>query len=133
MLLQNDLQHYYYIVASITVIIPAILILIEMFQNLNDVEGDNINYSIFKWTINRAFFIPFAWGVVMGHLFLGSMKPWIVNNTISVVIVAVMAALLGLFGEFKKTQTLGRSYMAVLIVLGAIVGHFLWSMNDYYV
>jgi len=127
----RNVQIGYYIVVGLTLLVPIYLVLLEIWRSLNDIEGDNINYNLFRWTNRKMFVIPFAWGIILGHLTLGSMKPLIANNTISVIVVALLCIAMIVAGKWKKSTTIPRSYIAFLIVLGAFVGHFIWSMNDY--
>lgn len=126
-----DFQFYYYIVASIIVGISALLVIVEIFLSLNDIPGDNINLNLYKWATNKWYFITFMWGVIAGHLFLGSTQPWIAKNMYSVIIIGLITIALIIKGKYDKNESISQSTHMFLLVIGTLLGHFLWSMNDF--
>lgn len=117
-------------VSSILIIVSLGMLILEIFLSLNDIEGDTISVIIKGWAFSRNFFITLAWGMVTGHLFLGSKSPIIEDNTLSVVVVALLASVAALVGCKLKTFKINTVIQLILFVGGAIIGHFIWSMND---
>lgn len=117
-------------VSSILIIVSLGMLILEIFLSLNDIEGDTISVIIRGWAFSRNFFITLAWGMVTGHLFLGSKSPIIEDNALSVVVVALLASVAALIGCKLKTFKINTVIQLILFVGGAIIGHFIWSMND---
>ncbi len=117
-------------VSAILIIVSLGMLILEIFLSLNDIEGDTISVIIRGWAFSRNFFITLAWGMVTGHLFLGSKSPIIEDNTLSVVVVALLASVAALIGCNLKTFKINSLIQLILFVGGAIIGHFIWSMND---
>lgn len=117
-------------VSAILIIVSLGMLILEIFLSLNDIEGDTISVIIRGWAFSRNFFITLAWGMVTGHLFLGSKSPIIEDNTLSVVVVALLASVAALIGCKLKTFKINTVIQLILFVGGAIIGHFIWSMND---
>lgn len=125
------MQIYIRAVELILIIIPLAMLILESFLSFNNIKGDTISGIINRWAYGRSFFITLAWGIVTGHLFLGAQKPLLKDNTMSVVVVAllaVVAALIGCQMKWKKTNWL---FQAIILISGAVIGHFIWSMNDF--
>lgn len=118
-------------VELILIIIPLGMIILEAFLSFNKIKGDTISGIIHHWAYGRSFFITLTWGIVTGHLFLGSKNPILKDNTISVIVVAVLAIIAGLVGWKMKTNRTSKLIQAALLIVGLILGHLLWSMNDY--
>lgn len=117
-------------VSAILIIVSLGMLILEIFLSLNDIEGDTISVIIREWAFSRNFFITLAWGMVTGHLFLGSKSPIIEDNTLSVVVVALLVSVAALVGCKLKTFKINTVIQLILFVGGAIIGHFIWSMND---
>lgn len=117
-------------VSAILIIVSLGMLILEIFLSLNDIEGDTISVIIRGWAFSRNFFITLAWGMVTGHLFLGSKSPIIEDNALSVVVVALLASVAALIGCKLKTFKINTVIQLILFVGGAIIGHFIWSMND---
>lgn len=118
-------------VELILIIIPLGMIILETFLSFNKIKGDTISGVINRWAYGKSFFITLAWGIVTGHLFLGAQNPLLKNNTTSVIVIAGIALIAGLIGWKMKSQKTNWLFQAILLVSGAILGHLIWSMNDY--
>ena len=121
---------YYVIVGVIVAICVFVLIVLEIVLKANKDKYDNVNFNIYKLSTSQHFFIPVFWGILMGHLFLGASDPWVENNTFSVVLVALFSILMIIVGTRITRMTSARWVMAALIIIGALIGHFTWSMNE---
>jgi hypothetical protein len=112
------------------VVTIAVFIILEIFLSLNDIKGDTISYIIRAWAYSRNFFIMLAWGIVTGHLFLGAKEPWLRDNTLSVIVVALFVCIAALVGCKLKSVKLNKTIQLILFIVGVFIGHFMWSMND---
>jgi hypothetical protein len=117
-------------VQGLLVIATLGFIIFEIILSLNNTEGDTISFIIRGWAYSRNFFVTLAWGIITGHLFLGSKSPLITDNTISVVVAALLACIAALIGCKLKSVKINRLVQLILFVGGTIIGHFMWSMND---
>ena len=118
------------IVEAILIIVILGMLTLEIILSLNDIEGDAISVIIRGWAYSRNFFITLAWGIITGHLFLGSKSPLIADNALSVVTVALLACVAAIIGCKIKAVRISKLVQLTLFLLGAIIGHFIWSMND---
>ena len=64
-------------VEHIIVVVIAFLILFNIYLNYNKIENDTINEILKNWAYSKYFFITFIWGVLGGHFFLGSPRPYL--------------------------------------------------------
>lgn len=117
-------------VQALLIIVIVVMIILEVFLSLNDIEGDTISGIIKNWAYSRSFFIMLAWGIVTGHLFLGSKTPLIANDTLSVIVVAVIVCVVVIIGRILKSVKISRVLQFILFIGGALIGHLIWSMND---
>ena len=118
------------IVEAILIIVILGMMTLEIILSFNDIEGDSISAIIRGWAYSRNFFITLAWGIVTGHLFLGSKSPLIADNALSVVTVALLACVAAIIGCKLKAVKISKLIQITLFVVGAAIGHFTWSMND---
>ena len=118
------------IVEALLILTVLVMLVAEIFLSLNDIKGDAISVIIRGWAYSRSFFITLAWGIVTGHLFLGAKEPLLANNTISVVSVAALVAIVALIGHKLKKFKINPLRQLLLFLGGAVIGHFIWSMND---
>lgn len=118
------------IVEAILIIVILGMLTLEIILSLNDIEGDAISVIIRGWAYSRNFFITLAWGIITGHLFLGSKSPLIADNALSVVTVALLACVAAIIGCKLKAVRISKLVQLTLFLVGAIIGHFIWSMND---
>ena len=118
------------IVEAILIIVILGMLTLEIILSLNDIEGDAISVIIRGWAYSRNFFITLAWGIITGHLFLGSKSPLIADNALSVVTVALLACVAAIIGCKLKAVRISKLVQLALFMVGAIIGHFIWSMND---
>lgn len=119
----------YHTVTNIMAVFAALYVLLEIVLNLNEIEDDTSNIILLEASQGKLFFIPFALGAIMGHLFLGA-ETAIFNfgDSAPVIILFVLSAIMVVIGftvAFKKS----KAFLSVLLVLGLLYGHFLWSMN----
>ncbi len=121
---------FVFTVGAVLIIVTLGMLILEVFLSLNDIEGDSISAIIRGWAYSRNFFITLAWGIVTGHLFLGSKNPIIKDDTLSVVVVALLTCVAVIVGCKFKAFKINTVIQFLLFVGGAIIGHFMWSMND---
>jgi hypothetical protein len=122
---------YVLIAESILLLVPLGMLILEAFLSFNNIKGDTISAILNKWAYGKSFFITLAWGIITGHFFLGSKAPIIKDNTMSVVIVALLAVTAALIGCSMKWKKTSRLFQLVMLITGMIIGHFAWSMNDF--
>lgn len=119
----------YHTVTNIMAVFAALYVLLEIVLNLNEIEDDTSNIILLEASQGKLFFIPFALGAIMGHLFLGTEKPIIdIGDSTPVVVLFALSALMVIIGftvPFKKS----KAFLSALLVLGLLYGHFVWSMN----
>lgn len=125
------MQIYITIVEVVLIVITLAFLILEVILSLNNIEGDTISGIISEWAYGRNFFITFAWGVVTGHLFLGSKSPLLKDNVMSVVVVALLACIVVIVGCKRKSSNITRLFQAIILISGIVIGHFTWSMNDF--
>ena len=125
------MQIYISIVEVFLVAITLAILILEVFLSLNNIEGDTISGIINKWAYGRNFFITFAWGIVTGHLFLGAKNPLLKDNIMSVLVVVLLVCITVIIGCTRKSPKVTWVVQVILLISGAIIGHFTWSMNDF--
>lgn len=125
------MQIYITIVEVVLIVITLAFLILEVILSLNNIEGDTISGIISEWAYGRNFFITFAWGIVTGHLFLGSKSPLLKDNVMSVVVVALLACIVVIVGCKRKSSNITRLFQAIILISGIVIGHFTWSMNDF--
>ena len=125
------MENYLKAVELILIVIPLIMMALEAFLSFNDIKGDTISGIINRWAYGKNYFITLMWGIVTGHLFLGSKNPILEDNTVSVIVVAVLAIIAAILGWKIKFKRNNYIFQAALLIIGLALGHLLWSMNDY--
>lgn len=108
----------------------------EVFLNLNQDKEDTTNVIMLQWSKGKFFFIPFALGAVVGHLFLGTNIDIIAPLNLSgmlhsmfpVVLLFVLCGMM-LFIGYKKAFTKSKTFLTVLLILGVLYGHLFWTMG----
>ena len=118
----------YFIVVIVLMSAMAILAVVDIVLALNDIETDNINHVLHDLSNKKFYFIPFFWGVLIGHLFLGSYTPWI-NMNAGIIAVATATLMIIIVGQIWPLKKEKPSFRISLLVAGIAYGHFLWSMN----
>ena len=130
LLLENTDYFLIYKWVSVCLVgVLGIFIGLEILLSLNDVEGDNVNYNVYKWSSGKYYFVPFAWGLMAGHFFFGTSEPIVSSMTTMTVISAGIALVLMLIGHFFKKGYTGPPWRVLMLVFGILVGHFIWSMH----
>jgi hypothetical protein len=122
---------YVFIAESILILVPLGLLVLEAFLSFNKIKGDTISAILNGWAYGKNFFITLAWGVLTGHFFLGSKAPLIKDNSMSVLIVALLAVTAALIGCSMKWKKTNRLFQMAVLIAGMLIGHFMWSMNDF--
>lgn len=118
--------------------IGIVFIIIEIAFNFNNVKDDTTNIILYKWSKGKYFFIPFAFGAIGGHLFLGTKEPIFPKfddllyqaGLMPVLLLFSICAIMILIGHIVKFHRT-NIFFSFLIFLGLLYGHFLWSMNIY--
>ncbi|MEM9647889.1 MAG: hypothetical protein AAF969_05365 [Bacteroidota bacterium] len=124
------MERTYEIVTGIMAAFAILYVLLEVFLNLNDIEEDTSNIILLQASQKRLYFIPFALGAILGHLFLGTTNTdFQLSDSIYPVIIlfgfAALSIALTYFVNFKKPIW----FLSLLLVLGLAYGHLFWSMN----
>jgi len=107
------------------------LIAWDVFVAVNDVPGDTISEIVLSWT-GRFCVVPFAAGVLMGHIFWTLKKKPSRWFTIPILL-AVTALLLvwDIVTVLKISESLCKVWLAnhpvVPLLAGTVCGHFLWG------
>ena len=122
---------YVIIAESILILVPLGMLILEGFLSFNNIKGDTISAILNGWASGKNFFILLAWGILTGHFFLGSKAPLIKDNTMSVVIVALLTVTAALIGCSMKWTKTSRLFQLAILIVGIIIGHLTWSMNDF--
>jgi len=122
---------YTIVSGAVLIIVPVGIIILEGFLSFNKTKGDTFTGIIHDWAYGKNFFITLAWGIVTGHLFLGSVKPVIKDNTMSVLVIAFLAVTAALIGCSMKRQKTNWLFQFLILIVGVIIGHLVWSMNDF--
>lgn len=125
------MQIFFTIVEVILIVSILTFLILEVFLSFNDIEGDTVSGIVSEWAYGRNFFITFAWGVVTGHLFLGAKTPLLKDNVMSVLVVVILSCIVIIVGCKRKSDKVTWVIQAILLISGALVGHFTWSMNDF--
>ena len=115
----------------VLLLVPVGMLILEVFLSFNNIKGDTISQTIQKWAYDKNYFITLAWGIVTGHLFLGSANPVLVDNTMSVVVVALLTVATALIGCATKLRGNHWLFQLCLLIAGTGIGHLIWSMNDF--
>ena len=130
------MEDAFLLVEYFLIFMGLIFVLFEIVLNLMDIGGETTNVFLYNWSKGKFFFIPFALGAIMGHLFLGT--KWQIfeedlisgmdNDMLSVLVLAGLALVMILIGwliPFNKSKL----FLSIILVLGLLYGHFFWSMN----
>ncbi len=130
------MEDAYLLVEYFLIFMGLIFVLFEIVLNLMDIGGETTNVFLLRWSKGKFFFIPFALGAILGHLFLGT--KWVLfeteviegidNDMLSVIVLAGLALIMVLVG-FLIPFTKSKFFLSLLLVLGVLYGHFFWSMN----
>lgn len=119
----------YRLVMYIMLFFALVYVVFEVYLNLNELEDDTTNIILLEASKKQFFFVPFALGAIMGHLFLGA-KTNILNieSWLAVVLVfgiSLVMLAIGFWVPFKKSNL----FLTILLVAGLAYGHFIWSQN----
>jgi len=119
----------YEIVKTIMITFAVTYFILEIILNLNDIDNDTSNAILLQWSKEKMFFIPFALGSVIGHLFLGTKNDAFEMGSMYPVItlfgLIVISVIIGFLVSFKKSKL----FLSTLLFFGVLYGHFFWSMN----
>lgn len=110
----------------------GILVLLDVIFGTNDDPKDDLTILIHSLTKHAGICIPFAWGVIIGHLYFGSeylmFKDYDTSNLYGMLIAIAISALLALIGWWKKAiPSLFHTFL--LLTFGLAFGHFFWTMH----
>ena len=119
----------YAVVRNIMIVFAVCYLVFEIILNLNDIDDDTSNIILLDASKDKLFFIPFALGAIVGHLFLGTENEFFYIGDLPPVLIlfglAIVATIIGYKVPFKKTLL----FLSVLLILGILFGHLFWSMN----
>jgi hypothetical protein len=124
-----DFYTFYFYVSAILVVALLLIVSFEMAMHMNGKPGDNMNFLVYSWAKGKYFFITFFWGVLAGHLFMGSKQPLITISWLSIVLAAVLGLSLILIGVRLNRSNTSAAFQLALLILGVLFGHWVWSMN----
>lgn len=135
-------DHLYFLVVGVIAASILLLFAVEIIAKLNDTPNDNVNTIIRDWAYGKFYFITFFFGIVAGHLFLGINSRWLDCSKLGlqmdckifdVLVIAGLTILLIITGLiFKESRvTRSKTFQLVLFTAGLLIGHFVWSMNDF--
>ena len=131
---------FYFTVIGLIALAILTLFVVEIIAKLNDIPNDNVNIIIRTWAYERFYFITFFCGIMTGHLFLGTTVKWcdckkigipFDCNIFDVLVIAVLSLLLLATGLIFKNKKPSKKFQVILFSLGLIIGHFVWTMNDF--
>ncbi len=126
------LGEYDKIVTYIMIGFAILYVVIEVVLNVNETKEDTSNIILLKAAQNKLFFIPFALGAIMGHLFLGTKNSdFRMSNSMYPVLILFGGALLsiGIAYALRLEKKIPIWALSILMVLGLVYGHLFWSMN----
>ncbi|MCL6273079.1 hypothetical protein M3P19_03610 [Muricauda sp. 2012CJ35-5] len=120
----------YQIVTGIMAGFAVIYILMEIILNVNGIDDDTSNIILLEASKKKLFFIPFALGAILGHLFLGTTNTaFEMSDSLYPVAIlfgsATISVGIAYWKDFKKPLW----FLSLLLVLGLVYGHLFWSMN----
>lgn len=111
-------------------------VLFEVYLNLNQDKNDTTNVLMLAWSKDKFFFIPFALGAIIGHLFLGTsidiLAPLNLSelwHSIFPVVVLFITSGIMLFVGYKITFIKTKLFLTSLLFAGIAYGHLFWTMN----
>ncbi len=107
--------------------IVVLIIVVDLFLNLNDVKEDTISEVLQNWAYSRFFVITWAWGVVAGHLFVARANPLFSSPSPILVLLGLTLAILVTGLLYKNIVTVPTQ--VILLILGTIAGHLLWPVS----
>lgn len=120
------------LVTYIMIGFATLYVAIEVLLNLNEAEEDTSNVILLKAAQRKLFFIPFALGAILGHLFLGTEDPnYSMSNSMYPVLILFGTALLsvGIAYLLRLDKKIPIWILSILLGLGLLYGHLFWSMN----
>ena len=120
------------LVTYIMIGFAILYVAIEVLLNVNESEEDTSNVILLKAAQKKLFFIPFALGAILAHLFLGTEDAnYRMSNSMYPVLILFGAALLsiGIAYLIRFNKKVPIWVLSVLLGLGLLYGHLLWSMN----
>lgn len=113
---------------QVLLIVVIVIIVVDLILYNNKTENDTISYIIKTWINGPYFFLIFLWGALAGRFFLSKAGNERSQDIIGAIIVLVIAGLLFLAGKFLKWRV-NLPYKILLLVAGAAIGHFFWSIS----
>lgn len=120
----------YEIVTAIMIGFAVFYLLLEFVLNLNDVDHDTSNVILLQCSKKQMFILPFAFGAIGGHLFLGTTDPaFKMSDSMYPVILLFVIALVSIFIGWKVKFEKPKWLFTVLLAAGVAYGHLFWSMN----
>ncbi|MEZ4808787.1 MAG: hypothetical protein R2819_00390 [Allomuricauda sp.] len=126
------LGEYGKLVTYIMIGFAILYVAIEVVLNINEAEEDTSNVILLKAAQKKLFFIPFALGAILGHLFLGTEdESYRMSNSMYPVIILFGVALLsvGIAYLIRLNKKIPIWVLSILLGLGLLYGHLFWSMN----
>lgn len=110
----------------------GIIIIYDIFPFVNKKLGDTISERIQNTTGFSSFF-PYAWGLLFGHFFGGSVElgGWytLAILPLTLVLMIVDFYIRRRYKEKIKNRAIKSFYLLIYGVVGYCAGAFLWSLN----
>lgn len=105
----------------------VVLIGYDIIVAVDHTSGNTISEIMLGWAY-RIPLLPYAFGVVLGHLFWPAWQPLVLPRSLDLTLLGVSGFLLAMatqVGLYPKTVT-----PALPMLAGIIAGHFLWSQKE---
>ncbi len=123
-------------IEMILLVLGLLYVAMEVLLNLNNIGGDTSNLLIYDMMKKKSFFLSFALGSIIGHLFFGADKDYILASysesaiywSVPVIILGGLSLIMILLGVFLKFEK-PKWFLFSLLLSGIGYGHFFWSMN----
>lgn len=124
------MDHPYHIVTTIMTVFAIVYVLMEIVLNLNDIKDDTSNIILLQASQKRLYFIPFALGAILAHLFLGAKcTDFQMSDSMYPVIILFGLAAISVGITYIKDFEKPIWFLSLLLLLGLLYGHLFWSMN----
>ncbi|WP_343486076.1 hypothetical protein [Allomuricauda sp. d1] len=119
----------YRIITYVMLFFAILYVVFEVYLNLNELDDDTSNIVLLEASKEQYFFIPFALGAIMGHLFLGAQTNYFGISGGWAVTLLFALCLLMLGAGFWMPSKKSKGFLTLLLVIGLVYGHFIWSQN----
>lgn len=118
---------FHYITISIIIVCAVVLIGWDIYVVQDGIRGNTISAIIFEASL-RLSALPYAFGVLMGHLFWPSRKQSLINNSARTgLYVCLCSCLIFFVIDIINSLWLNQDFVPFSAFLaGILMGHFFW-------